>query len=142
MEHANAPQGRVVLVDDDPGITENLTPLLEKAGFMVKAASDGEEAEDLIKSTRPDLVLLDIELPRKDGLSVLIDMRRDEDLTLVILLTKFSDVAHRIVGLRLGADDYMGKPFSGDEVVERIRAVLRRTQGGKRSLATYPRLRS
>ncbi len=142
MEHTHATQGHVLLVDDDPGITENLTPLLEKAGFLVKVASDGEEAEDLIQTTRPDLVLLDIELPKKDGLSVLMGMRRDEGLTPVILLTKFSDVAHRIVGLRLGADDYMGKPFSGDEVVERIRAVLRRTRGGKRSLATFPRLRS
>jgi DNA-binding response OmpR family regulator len=141
MKHANATQGHILLVDDDPGITKNLPPILEKEGFFVTVAHDGEEAEDLIKTTRPDLVLLDIDLPKKDGLLVLIDMRRDEDLTPVNLLTRFGDVAHRIVGLRLGADDYIGKPFSGDEVVERIKAVLRRTRAGKPSLARSSRLR-
>jgi DNA-binding response OmpR family regulator len=142
MEHANTAQGHILLVEDVPSTRENLARILEKTGFTVTVASDGEQALELLKATKFDLVLLDIELPILDGLSVLIEMRRDEDLTPVILLTKFSDVAHRIVGLRLGADDYIGKPFSGDEVVERIKAVLRRTFRGERSLASYPRLKS
>ena len=138
----DATPAHILLVDDEPGITEPLSRILEKEGFKVTVATDGEMALGLLGTTKFDLVLLDIDLPKQDGLSVLIDMRRDKDLTPVILLTKFSDVAHRIVGFRLGADDYIGKPFSGEEVVERIRAVLRRTRGGKRSLATFPKLKS
>ena len=143
----NATARHILLVEDDPGIREHLPRILEKAGFRVTVASDAEEALELLKTTKFDLVLLDIELRQSDGHQsdgrlVLIGMRRDADLTPVILLTKFKDVADVIVGFKLGADDYIGKPFSGDEVVERIQAVLRRIRGGKRSLATFPKLKS
>ncbi len=133
-------QEHILLVDDDPGITEHLSRILEKAGFIVTVASDGEEALELIRTTRPDLVLLDIGLPKLDGRLVLLRIRGDGDQTPVILLTKFSDIASEVVGFELGADDYIGKPFSGEVVVARIRAVLRRTRAEQPSLARSPRL--
>ena len=121
----------ILLVDDDPGITEQLSRILEKAGFVVTVATDGEEGLELIRSLRPDLVLLDIDLPKLDGRLVLLRVRGDEDQTPIIMLTKYSDIASEVVGFELGADDYIGKPFSGEVVVARIRAVLRRTRAGQ-----------
>ena len=118
----------ILLVDDDSGITEQLSRILEKAGFVVTVAADGEEGLELIRSLRPDLVLLDIELPKLDGRLVLLRVRGDEDQTPIIMLTKYSDIASEVVGFELGADDYIGKPFRGEVVVARMRAVLRRTR--------------
>ncbi len=136
----NAIAGHILLVDDDPGITEHLSRILEKAGFVVTVATDGEEALELIRRLRPDLVLLDIDLPKLDGRLVLLRVRGDQDQTPIILLTKYSDIASEVVGFELGADDYIGKPFSGEVVVARIRAVLRRTRAGQPSLARSPKL--
>jgi DNA-binding response OmpR family regulator len=130
----------ILLVDDDSGITEPLSRILEKAGFVVTVATDGEEGLELIRSLRPDLVLLDIELPKLDGRLVLLRVRGDEDQTPIIMLTKYSDIASEVVGFELGADDYIGKPFRGEVVVARMRAVLRRTRSGQISLARSPRL--
>lgn len=141
MDRMNATPAHILLVDDDPGIRKHLSLILKTAGFIVKVASDGEEALELVKTTRPDLVLLDIDLPKLDGRLVLFHMRQDKDLTPVIFLTRFRDVANVVVGLdKLRADDYIGKPFSGEEVVARIRAVLRRTRAGKLPLTSFPRL--
>lgn len=130
----------ILLVDDDPGITGQLSRVLEKAGFVVTVATDGEEALELIRSLRPDLVLLDIDLPKLDGRLVLLRVRGDNDQTPIILLTKYRDIASEVVGFELGADDYIGKPFSGEVVVARIHAVLRRSRVGQISLARSPRL--
>jgi DNA-binding response OmpR family regulator len=139
-DHMTATSEHILIVDDEPGITEHLSRILEKAGFMVTVASDGEEALELIRTIRPDLVLLDIGLPKLDGRLVLLRIRGDGDQTPVILLTKFSDIASEVVVFELGADDYIGKPFNGEVVVARIRAVLRRTHAGKPSLARSTKL--
>ena len=141
MEHLNATQGHILLVEDEPGTAEHLSRILEKAGFIVTTASDGEEALELIRTPRPDLVLLDVDLPKMNGWSVLRRIRGDGDQTSVIFLTKFSDQANEIEGFDIGADDYIGKPFSGEVVVARIRAVLRRTRAGKPSLARSSKLK-
>ena len=139
----NAAQGHILLVDDDPGITENLSPILEKAGFMVTVASDGEEALELLKATRFDLVLLDIVLPKLDGRFVLRRMRANGDQTPVIMMTeRYTSDADEVAGLELGADDYIRKPFTGEVVIARILAILRRIRAGKLPLARSPRVAS
>jgi CheY-like chemotaxis protein len=95
MEPMNAIPAHILLVDDDPGITEHLSHILEKADFVVTVATDGEEALELIRSLRPDLVLLDIDLPKLDGRLVLLRVRGDKDQTPIILLTKYSDIARK-----------------------------------------------
>lgn len=116
---------RVLVVDDEPMVREVLARYLEKEGFAVDTAADGEQAIETFGAVRPDLVLLDLMLPRVDGLEVL---RRVRALapTAVIMLTAKGEETDRVVGLELGADDYVTKPFSPREVVARVRAVLRR----------------
>lgn len=117
---------RVLVVDDEPMVREVLARYLEQEGFDVSTAEDGEEALSAFESNRPDLVLLDLMLPRIDGLEVFRRMRAGST-TPVIMLTARGDETDRVVGLELGADDYVTKPFSPREVVARVRAVLRRT---------------
>jgi len=132
----NATQGHILLVDDDLGITENLSHILEKAGFDIAVATDGEMAIEFVKIIRPDLVLLDIELPKLDGRLVLRRMRSGGDRTPVIIITgRFTGTADEVAELELGADDYIRKPFTSEVVSARIHAVLRRTRAGKPSLA-------
>ncbi len=116
---------RVLVVDDEPMVREVLTRYLEKEGFDVATAGDGEEALAAFESAPPDLVLLDLMLPRIDGLEVFRRMRAGA-ATPVIMLTAKGEETDRVVGLELGADDYVTKPFSPREVVARVRAVLRR----------------
>jgi len=116
---------RVLVVDDEPMIREVLARYLEKEGFDVEVAEDGEQALAAFASTSPDLVLLDLMLPRIDGLEVFRRMR-ERSPTAVIMLTAKGEETDRVVGLELGADDYVTKPFSPREVVARVRAVLRR----------------
>lgn len=137
----NATQEHILLVDDDPGITEHLSCILEKEGFGVTVAADGEMALDLVRTLRPDLVLLDIGLPKLDGRLVLRRLRKDQNQTPIILLTIYKDIADEIMGFELGADDYIGKPFSSEVAVARIRAVLRRSRAGKPSLARSSKLK-
>jgi DNA-binding response OmpR family regulator len=122
---------RILVVDDEPRITRLVRDYLERAGFAVSVARDGEEALLRARTERPDLVVLDLGLPRLDGLDVTRTLRRDS-ATPIIILTARDDEADRIVGLELGADDYVTKPFSPRELVARVRAVLRRhaPQGG------------
>ncbi|HXJ63766.1 MAG TPA: response regulator transcription factor [Actinomycetota bacterium] len=121
-------QGRVLVVDDEPIVRDVLGRYLEREGFAVETAADGEEALDAAGRFRPDLVLLDLMLPKIDGLEV---FRRLGDAgsgsTAVIMLTARGEEVDRVVGLELGADDYVVKPFSPREVVARVRAVLRRS---------------
>ena len=117
---------RVLVVDDEPMVREVLARYLEQAGFAVTTAEDGEEALSRFADSPPDLVLLDLMLPRIDGFEVFRRMRASYQ-TPVIMLTARGEETDRIVGLELGADDYVTKPFSPREVVARVHAVLRRS---------------
>jgi DNA-binding response OmpR family regulator len=117
---------RVLVVDDEPMVRDVLARYLEKEGYEVDVAEDGEQALDALATQVPDLVLLDLMLPRVDGLEVLRRMR-ERTPTAVIMLTARGEETDRVVGLELGADDYVTKPFSPREVVARVRAVLRRS---------------
>jgi two-component system, OmpR family, response regulator ResD len=119
------PEARVLVVDDEPMVREVLSRYLERDGFEVESAADGQLALEAFEARRPDLVLLDLMLPRVDGFEV---FRRIQDRapSPVIMITARGDVTDRIVGLETGADDYVSKPFSPAEVVARVRAVLRR----------------
>ncbi|HEV8563838.1 MAG TPA: response regulator transcription factor [Actinomycetota bacterium] len=118
---------RVLVVDDEPMVREVLARYLEKEGFDVATAEDGEQALACYAELAPDLVLLDLMLPRIDGLEVFRRMRGSAAQTPVIMLTAKGEETDRVVGLELGADDYVTKPFSPREVVARVRAVLRRS---------------
>jgi DNA-binding response OmpR family regulator len=117
---------RVLVVDDEPMVREVLARYLQKEGFAVDIAEDGEAALAAYEAGHPDLVLLDLMLPRVDGLEVFRRMRASAPAA-VIMLTAKGEETDRVVGLELGADDYVTKPFSPREVVARVRAVLRRS---------------
>jgi two-component system, OmpR family, response regulator ResD len=123
-------EGRVLVVDDEAIVRDVLTRYLEQEGFRVDVAEDGEVALELAARSRPDIVVLDLMLPKVDGLEVFRRLRDLGDVPVVMLTAKGEEV-DRLVGLELGADDYVAKPFSPREVVARIRAVLRR---GERAL--------
>ena len=120
---------RILLVDDENSIVESLRYALEKEGYSVVEAADGAEALRLARSTLPDLVLLDIMLPGMSGFEVCRTLRKESTVP-ILMLTARSDEPDRIVGLDLGADDYITKPFSMREVLARVRAALRRSQAG------------
>ena len=118
---------RVLIVDDEPAIVRLIRDYLERAGFEVVTAGNGEDAFQVFARGRPDLVILDLTLPRMDGLDVARALRRAGDVP-IIMLTARTEEADRVAGLELGADDYVTKPFSAREIVARVRAVLRRAQ--------------
>jgi DNA-binding response OmpR family regulator len=118
----------VLVVDDEPTLREVVVRYLERAGYRALEAGDGDEAEALLRTQPPDLVILDLMLPGTDGLELCRRIRADSALP-VIMLTARGEEADRIVGLELGADDYVTKPFSPRELVARVRTVLRRTNG-------------
>lgn len=122
---ADARQPRVLVVDDEPPIAELVTGYLEREGWAVKSAGDGLAALEAIETWRPDAVVLDLMLPGVDGIEVCRRMRAFSD-AYVLMLTARSEEIDRIVGLTVGADDYMAKPFSPRELVARIKALLRR----------------
>lgn len=117
----------IALVDDDRNILTSVSMSLEAEGFNVKTYNDGEEGLKGITSSPPDLVVLDIKMPRMDGMEVLSKLREDSALP-VIFLTSKDDEVDEVIGLRMGADDYITKPFSQRLLIERIRALLRRQQ--------------
>ena len=117
----------ILVVDDEPQIVRLVRAYLEEAGFRVVIASDGEQALYVARHEKPDLVVLDLLMPRMDGLEFSRRIRRERNVP-IIILTARAEEADRIVGLELGADDYVTKPFSPREVVARVRAVLRRAQ--------------
>ena len=121
-------RGTVLVVDDEPTITEVVSRYLEQAGYATNAAADGEAALALALRDRPDLVVLDLMLPGMDGLEVMHRLRDAAGArqVSVILLTAKGEATDRVIGLRLGADDYVVKPFSPAELVARVDAVLRR----------------
>jgi DNA-binding response OmpR family regulator len=120
-------RGSVLVVDDEPTIAEVVARYLERAGYRTRIAADGVQAVQDAASDRPDLVVLDLMLPGIDGLEVMRRLReQDRERIAVILLTAKGEEADRVIGLRLGADDYVVKPFSPAELVARVDAVLRR----------------
>jgi two-component system alkaline phosphatase synthesis response regulator PhoP len=122
---------RILVVDDDREIVRLVRAYLEQSGYEVLVAHDGETALHVIRRERPDLVVLDLMLPDRDGWDVTRIVRRDVGLAAIpiIMLTARVEDHHKIVGLELGADDYVAKPFNPREVVARVRAVLRRARG-------------
>lgn len=119
---------KVLVVDDEQSIVTLLKYNLETAGYIVEVAYDGEEALQKVESSQPDLIVLDVMLPKKDGIEVCKTIRSDKNLVPILMLTAKDDEFDRVLGLELGADDYMTKPFSPREVVARVKAILRRSQ--------------
>jgi DNA-binding response OmpR family regulator len=119
---------KILVVDDEATIREVVSRYLAREGFQVQEAADGFEALDAIKDTPPDLIVLDLMLPGLDGLTLTQHLRQDREIP-IIMLTAKGEPSDRIRGLDLGADDYITKPFSPQEVVSRVRAVLRRSGG-------------
>ncbi|HLE59865.1 MAG TPA: response regulator transcription factor [Candidatus Limnocylindria bacterium] len=120
---------RVLIVDDEPRIARLVRDYLEHAGFAVSVAGDGREALMRARTERPDLVVLDLGLPGIDGLEITRQLRRDSSIPIVMLTARDAET-DKVVGLELGADDYVTKPFSPRELVARVRAVLRRQSAG------------
>jgi two-component system alkaline phosphatase synthesis response regulator PhoP len=118
----------ILVVDDEPKIVQLVRDYLEHAGFAVLTAADGPAALRSARTGHPDLIILDLGLPGTDGLDVARALRRDSPVP-IIMLTARADESDKLVGLELGADDYITKPFSPKELVARVRAVLRRAQG-------------
>jgi DNA-binding response OmpR family regulator len=128
-------QPHILLVDDESAITENLTPFLERSGFTVASAADGEQALKAVAAKKPDLIVSDVLMPKMDGRALLRQLRQQDDWTPVILLTQVGEATERAMALEEGADDYLNKPFDPYELVARIRAVLRRARPGQPSLS-------
>jgi len=131
---------RVLVVDDAPEFIEILVPLLEREGYVTETASDGEMAIAKARAFAPDVIVLDLGLPKVDGVDVCRQVRTFSD-AYVIMLTARADEVDRVVGLEVGADDYMTKPFSPRELVARVRAMLRRPRANvaSDSAAAQPR---
>jgi len=122
---------RILVVDDEPKIIKLARDYLERSGFGVLTAVNGPTALAMARADKPDLVVLDLNLPGMDGLDVCRQLRRDSDVPIIMLTARIEET-DRLIGLELGADDYITKPFSPRELVARVRAVLRRVQGGLR----------
>jgi two-component system response regulator MprA len=121
---------RVLLAEDDRAVREALTRALELEGHAVEAVADGEAALDALRARRPDVVVLDWMMPVLDGLSVCRSLRAQGDRVPVLILTARGEVRDRVAGLDAGADDYLPKPFALDELLARVRALLRRRMDG------------
>lgn len=126
----------ILVVDDEPKIVKTVRAYLESAGFRVVTAGDGQTALTVFRHEKPALVVLDLGLPKMDGLDVARLLRKDSDVP-IIMLTARVDEADRLIGLELGADDYVSKPFSPRELTARVRAVMRRA-GGAREPSPVP----
>jgi two-component system response regulator ResD len=132
----------ILVVDDEPSIVEVVALYLERESYRVTVAGDGEAALDAVRRERPDLIVLDLMLPKVDGLAITRKLRGDNDVPIpIIMLTAKREEMDRIIGLELGADDYVVKPFSPRELVSRVKAVLRRVTAaqtlGQQSTLTF-----
>src|SRR6185295_9741349 len=125
----------LLLADDDPTIADSLAPFLERAGFHVLVVSDGMNALEKVQAHHPELIILDVLMPRMDGREVLRRLRRNNVWTPTILLTQVGEASERALALEEGADDYLNKPFDPHELLARIRAILRRARPGEKSLS-------
>jgi DNA-binding response OmpR family regulator len=135
--HTDTQAKTILVVDDENTIREVVRRYLEHDGFGVREVADGQAALDAVDGQPPDLIVLDLMLPGLDGLAVMSRLRNSHPSIPIIMLTARGETSDRILGLDLGADDYVTKPFSPQELVSRVRAVLRRT-GGDRPPATSP----
>ena len=127
--------GEILVVDDDPRLRELVRYTLTRAGFTVREAGDGRAALTAVRARVPDLVVLDVLMPELDGISVCRELRASWDVPVIFLSSRAEEV-DRIVGLDLGGDDYLAKPFAPGELVSRVKAVLRRAQ--RNSVTTAP----
>jgi len=127
----------ILVVDDEPQIAGIARDYLERAGYRVTIAGDGADAVAKARAQRPDLIVLDLALPQMDGLDVTRAIRRDSNVP-IIMLTARVDESDKLIGLELGADDYVTKPFSPPELVARVRAILRRTTRDARRPSAAP----
>jgi DNA-binding response OmpR family regulator len=134
------PKPSILLVDDETAITDNLAPFLQRSGFTVTVAGNGEDALRQVSQRKPDLLVMDVLMPRLDGREALRQLRQNGNWTPVILLTQVGESAERAMALEEGADDYLNKPFDPHELVARIKAVLRRARPGEPPLAAAVRL--
>ncbi|MGD2058234.1 MAG: response regulator transcription factor [Anaerolineales bacterium] len=132
---------KILIVDDEAGIRDLLAPFLERAGYEIATAADGLQALEKVKSFRPDLLILDVLMPELNGREVLRQLREQENWTPVILLTQVGDAPERAQALEEGADDYLNKPFDSNELMARIKAVLRRARKDQPPLAAARHLR-
>ena len=128
---------RILVVDDETAVTDLIGYNLEKAHYQVITAHDGETALELARNSKPDLVLLDLMLPKVDGLDVCRELRKTSQVP-IIMVTARGEETDRVIGLELGADDYLTKPFSMRELLARIKAVLRRNQSGEIDSSDQP----
>lgn len=128
---------KLLIVDDEVDLLAELKPLMERSGYQVFSASNGEQALEVVAQEKPALLILDVLMPRLDGRNVLRRLREAGNWTPVILLTKVNTSAERVLSLQEGADDYLNKPFDPLELVARVQAVLRRTQRGDLPLASF-----
>jgi two-component system response regulator MprA len=119
---------RLLLVEDEPALARGLADNFRAEGYEVRVVGRGDQVVAALRESRPDLVVLDVMLPGRSGLDVLRDLRAGGDALPVLMLTAKGDVVDRVVGLELGADDYLPKPFAVRELLARVRALLRRTQ--------------
>src|SRR6478752_2278785 len=119
---------KLLVVDDEQSISTLLQYNLQQAGFTVETAEDGEEGYNKALEGKPDLIVLDLMLPKMDGIEVCKKLRQQKVMTPILMLTAKDDEFDKVLGLELGADDYMTKPFSPREVVARVKAILRRAQ--------------
>ena len=124
---------RILFIEDESSISEPFSRALTRAGFEPTVAATASAALELAEQVRPDLVLLDLNLPDADGLDVCRELQRRSDMPILILTARGTET-DKLIGLGLGADDYVVKPFSGDEVIARIRAILRRADRGEKPL--------
>jgi len=128
---------KILIIEDDPGILLSLKDEFESEGYTVSTAEDGEKGLEIAKQQRPDLIILDIMLPVLDGYEVCKRLRMEGDTTPVIMLTVKDKEIDRVLGLELGADDYVTKPFSLRELMARVKSVLRRTEERTKDLTSY-----
>jgi two-component system alkaline phosphatase synthesis response regulator PhoP len=132
MTNHTKPQTKILVIDDEESIRKLVSAYLRKEGYQTYSASDGYEGLKAARTLKPDLIVLDIMLPGMDGIELLSQLRRESDVY-VIMLTAKTEETDKIVGLSVGADDYLTKPFSPRELVARIKAAMRRLQGSSQA---------
>ncbi len=131
---------RILLVEDDPGLAKSLKMICESEGFQVEQTDLGEDAVDMAKVYDYDIILLDLGLPDMEGFEVLKQIRNARNNTPVLILSGHTEVENRVKGLGFGADDFLGKPFDKKELMARVKAVVRRSQGHSNSLITVGKI--
>jgi DNA-binding response OmpR family regulator len=134
LEGWEMPKGKILVVDDEPKIVSTVRAYLEREGYDVMEASDGKRALEVFQQQLPDLIILDLMLPEIDGLEVCRQIRRSSDVPIIMLTARQED-ADKLVGLEIGADDYVTKPFSPRELVARVKVVLRRIRPAPSSVS-------